>query len=248
MPIFVARQLIRHRTASLNEMSGRYSIMPLQFYSPKFEDFKLQSKDNKQGRDREVERNVYIENRIRSDTARALVKENYEIDLGNDVARELARIDLPLSTYTEMYWKMDLNNLMKFLYLRCDSHAQYEIRVLANVIAGIVKEVAPASYEAWLDYMFTGAEFSHQEMKALIDMGNASSSSGSCGGGFVEDNMPSEDQFAEWGKRYGLSKREVAEFFGKLNLKERPNYTLDLSTAKSPEYYQREAEKYVPKI
>jgi thymidylate synthase (FAD) len=248
MPIFVARQWVRHRTASLNEMSGRYSIMPLQFYSPKFEDFKLQAKDNKQGRDREVERNVYIENRIRSDTARALVTENYEIDLGNDVARELARIDLPLSTYTEWYWKMDLNNLMRFMYLRSDSHAQFEIRAFSDVIAGIVQEVAPASYEAWLDYMFTGAEFSHQEMKALLALGNELGGCGSDLGGGFEEVIPPEDQWTEWGKLFGLSKREVAEFFGKLKLKERPNYKLDLSKAKSPEYYQKEAEKYVPKI
>jgi thymidylate synthase (FAD) len=248
MPIVSARQLVRHRTCSMNEISGRYSIMPLQFYSPKFEDFKLQSKDNKQGRDREIERSVYIENRIRSDTARALVKENYEIDLGNDVARELARIDLPLSTYTEMYWKMDLHNLFHFLGLRCDSHAQYEIRVFANIIAGIVKEVFPLAYNAWMDYKFTSQNFSYQEMKALIAMGNELGSSGSDEGGGFETCIPPEEQWAEWGKLFGLSKRETTEFFGKLILKNQPNYTLDLSTAKSPDHFRREAEKYVPKI
>lgn len=248
MPIFVARQWVRHRTASLNEMSGRYSIMPLQFYSPKFEDFKFQSTDNKQGRGDSTPENLYFENRVRSDQARELVKQNYEIDLTNDVARELARIDLPLSTYTEWYWKMDLNNLMRFLYLRCDGHAQYEIRAYADVIAGIVKEVAPAAYEAWLDYIHTSTEFSYQEMKALIAMGGEMGASGSCEGGFEEYFLMTDDQKSEFGKKFNLSKREVQEFFGKLTLKNRPDYTLDLSTAKSPDYFRREAEKYVPKI
>lgn len=248
MPIFVARQWVRHRTASLNEMSGRYSIMPLQFYSPKFEDFKLQSTDNKQGRGDSTPENLYFESRARSDQARELVKQNYEIDLSNDVARELARIDLPLSTYTEWYWKMDLNNLMRFLYLRCDGHAQYEIRAYADVIAGIVKEVAPASYEAWLDYIHTSTEFSYQEMKALIAMGHNLSYHQEIEGKGFETLIPQEDQWGEWGKQYGLSKREVQEFFGKLTLKNRPDYTLDLNTAKSPDYFRREAEKYVPNI
>lgn len=252
MPIMSARQLVRHRTCSMNESSGRFSIMPLQFYTPKFEDFKLQSKDNKQGRDREVERAIYIENRIRSDTARALVKENYEIDLRNDVARELARIDLPLATYTEMYWKMDLHNLFHFLGLRCDDHAQYEIRVFADVIAGIVQEAFPFAYEAWMDYQFTATQFSYQEMKALIAIGEELGGSGSVGGGFEQIIPPKEEwpewEWPEWGKLFGLSKRETIEFFGKLKPKNQPNYKLDLSTAKSPEYFRQQAEKYVPKI
>lgn len=237
-----------HRTANLNEMSGRYSVMPLQFYSPKFKDFKYQSSDNKQGRGDLALRDHYLENRIRSDTSRELVKENYVIDLKNDIARELARIDLPLSTYTEWYWKMDLNNLMRFLYLRCDSHAQYEIRAYSDVIAGIVKEVVPASYEAWLDYLFTSTDFSYQEMKALLHLGVQLGTSGSDEGGGFETCFPPEENWGEWGKQFGLSKRETAEFFGKLNLKEQPDYTLDLSTAKSPQYFREEAEKYVPEI
>lgn len=227
-------------------MSGRYSVMPLQFYSPKFEDFKYQSSDNKQGRGDVVRRDQYLENRIRSDTSRALVKENYIIDLQHDVARELARIDLPLSTYTEWYWKMDLHNLMHFMKLRCDAHAQYEIRVYADIIAGIVKEVTPISYEAWMDYSNTSEHFSYQEMQAIIWMGGELGGSGSCGGGFEEFDNP--DNYEEFGKRFNLSKREIKELFGKLTSKPQPDYTLDLSTAKSPEYFRQEAEKYVPEI
>lgn len=247
MPIVSARQLVRHRTCSMNEMSGRYSIMPLQFYSPRFEDFKYQASNNKQGRGDTVRRDQYIESRLNSDVARELIKRNYEIDLKNDVARELARIDLPLSTYTEMYWKMDLHNLFHFLGLRCDNHAQYEIRVFANVIAGIVKEVFPLAYDAWMDYNFTSQSFSYQEMRALIEMGEELGGSGYDGGGF-ETCIPPEENWDKWGEQHGLSKREVQEFFGKLTLKNRPDYTLDLSTAKSPDYFRREAEKYVPNI
>jgi thymidylate synthase ThyX/phage antirepressor YoqD-like protein len=243
---FIANGFVVHN--SLNEISGRYSIMPLQFYSPKFEDFKYQSIDNKQGRGDLARRDHYIENRIRSDTSRALVKENYMIDLGNDVARELARIDLPLSTYTEMYWKMDLHNLMHFLRLRCDGHAQYEIREYANIIAGIVKEVVPLSYDAWMDYTFTSVKFSYQEMKALIALGIELGTSGSDEGGGFDACIPKETQWADWGKKFGLSKRETIEFFGKLNLKEQPDYTLDFSKAKSSEYFREETERYVPEI
>ncbi len=149
--------------------------------------------------------------------------------------------------------KSDLRNLLHFLGLRCDSHAQYEIRVFADVIAGIVKEAFPYTYEAWMDYNFTSTEFSYQEMKALIAMGEELGGMSSVGGseyirpGF-EDCIPPEETWGEWGKQYGLSKREVQEFFGKLTLKNRPDYTLDLSTAKSPDYFRREAEKYVPNI
>lgn len=222
--------------------------MPLQFYSPKLENFKFQSSDNKQGRSNIVGNDFYVENRARSNSVRELVKQNYILDLTNDVARELARIDLPLSTYTEWYWKIDLKNLMHFLSLRCDSHAQYEIMVYANVISGIMKEVVPISYEAWLDYIFTSTNFSYQEMKALIAMGNILGCSGSDEGGGFEACIPPEEKREEWGKKFGLSKRETNEFFGKLAIKNKPDYTLDLSMAKSPAYFKAEAEKYVPNM
>jgi thymidylate synthase (FAD) len=128
MPIFVARQWIRHRTANVNEMSGRYSLMPMQFYTPPSAQLRPQSKTNKQGREAEA-----VDEGLR-DIAFQKWKEqrqdavaNYEWLTQNDFARELARIDLPLSTYTQWYWKIDLHNLLHFLTLRVDAHAQWEI-------------------------------------------------------------------------------------------------------------------------
>lgn len=227
MPIFVARQWVRHRTASLNEMSGRYSIMPLQFYTPDGKVIQLQSTTNKQGREELVDQNVvaeYLENLSRDRVQNILT---YTSAIENDVARELARIDLPLSTYTEWYWKIDLHNLMHFLSLRCDDHAQLEIRVYANAIAGMLKRIVPIAYEAWIDYAFGSETFSFQEMQALITL--------------VTDRFENPDIS-------GLSKREAQEFYDKLKKVERPDFNLDLSTAKSPKFFREQAESYVPKI
>jgi thymidylate synthase (FAD) len=247
MPIFVARQWVRHRTASLNEMSGRYSVMPLQFYSPDFGNFKKQSSNNKQGREELINHEFFIENRRRSDTARELIKENYINDLEHDVARELARIDLPLATYTEWYWKMDLHNLMHFLTLRCDSHAQYEIRVYANIIAGMVKRVAPSTYEAWIDYYIGSVNFSRQEMIALRTIFDDAAGCGDCLGG-IPDCLPNPEQYKEFGNKFNLTEREVSEFVGKLLNSEMLDFSLDLSLAKPPSYFREQAEKYVPEI
>lgn len=239
MPVFVARQWVRHRTANLNEMSGRYSVMPLQFYSPNFVNFKKQSSNNKQGRKDVINHEFFLENRMRSDTARQLVKENYVNDLEHEVARELARIDLPLSTYSEMYWKMDLHNLMHFLTLRCDSHAQWEIRAYANVIAGMVKRVAPTTYEAWLDYSFGNANFSHQERVALNRFLSLQG---------PDVTKEDTDEFHEFMKNLGMSTREINEFWDKLEEPTRPDFSLDFSQAKPPSYFKEQAEKYVPEI
>ncbi|NIP81529.1 MAG: FAD-dependent thymidylate synthase, partial [Gemmatimonadetes bacterium] len=135
MPIFVARQWIRHRTANVNEYSGRYSLMPLLFYTPGSDDFALQSADNKQGRlPRGADPELYREAVQRWEATRRRAADDYEWLVGQDVARELARIDLPLSTYTQWYWKIDLHNLLHFLTLRADPHAQYEIRAYAEVM------------------------------------------------------------------------------------------------------------------
>lgn len=246
MPIFVARQWIRHRTANVNEMSGRYSVMPLQFYTPKFENFSYQSKDNKQGRSEQAEANSYNSAVTRFNNTREYVKDNYEWLLREDVARELARIDLPLSTYTEWYWKIDLHNLMHFLRLRCDSHAQYEIRVFADIMAGMVKMVAPAAYEAWLDYSIGSESFSFQEMEALRSILTLQASES--GALNVDLALPKEGQVKAWGERFGLTMRETNELLGKLAAKARPDFNLDLSTAKPPEFFRQEAEKYVPAV
>jgi thymidylate synthase (FAD) len=168
MPIFVARQWIRHRTANVNEYSGRYSLMPLLFYTPAGDQFALQSADNKQGR-----LTTGADEALYRAAAAALGGDSgqragadYEWLVGQDVARELARIDLPLSTYTQWYWKIDLHNLIHFLTLRADPHAQYEIRAYAEVMAGMLKRVAPLSYEAWIDYGLAAAPMSRASCRA----------------------------------------------------------------------------------
>ena len=136
MPMFVARQWIRHRTASVNEYSGRYSLMPLLFYTPGQGNFARQSRENMQGRGREaVPDALYREAVERWEQARKTVAGDYGWLVGEDVARELARIDLPLSTYTQWYWKIDLHNLFHFLTLRAAPNAQWEIQEFARVMA-----------------------------------------------------------------------------------------------------------------
>ena len=154
MPIFVARQWIRHRTARLNEISGRYSVMKDEFYVPRPDEVRLQSKRNKQGGSADD-----VPAELREQVIRALEQEQqhaygtYESLLEDDVARELARVNLPLSLYTEMYWQIDLHNLFHFLRLRMDWHAQYEIRVYGDVMAKIAKAVCPFAYEAFEEHI-----------------------------------------------------------------------------------------------
>lgn len=168
LPIFVARQWIRHRTANVNEYSGRYSIMPEEFYLPEESAIKYQSKSNKQGRDSDE-----VPPEIRKRVLEILTSgqkssfEGYQEMLDYDIARELARINLPLSLYTQWYWKIDLHNLFHFLKLRLDKYAQYEIRCYAEKMAEIVKEVVPIAYEAFEDYVLNAVTFSKNELKIL---------------------------------------------------------------------------------
>lgn len=172
MPIFVARQLMRHRTSSINEMSGRYSIMPNERYVPKPEDIRKQSTDNKQGRGEEFGEAVagcyrgWIEQQGISDN------DIYEelTSEGADVSRELARTVLPVSTYTEFYWKLNLHNLLRFLTLRTDAHAQQEIREYAAVLCDIVDAWTPLTFEAWEDYVKNAVSFSHTELGIIRGM------------------------------------------------------------------------------
>lgn len=158
MPIFVARQWVRHRTARLNEVSGRYSVMPDEFYLPALDQVRMQSKRNKQGRapeelPRELqERALEI---LKRDQASAYA--SYEELLSDDIARELARINLPLSIYTQWYWQIDLHNLFHFLRLRLDRHAQFEIRQYAEVMAQMTKAVAPFAFEAFEEHVLYAA-------------------------------------------------------------------------------------------
>lgn len=150
MPIFIARQWIRHRTANVNEYSGRYSVLKDEFFIPSTS--RQQSINNKQGGDIESEDFV---NKYFSEYLSSLCKESYfhyEELLSKGVSRELARISLPINLYTEWYWKIDLHNLFHFLALRCDNHAQYEIRVFANAMLDLIKPIVPFSVEAWEDY------------------------------------------------------------------------------------------------
>lgn len=168
LPIFVARQWIRHRTARLNEISGRYSVMRDEFYVPNAREVRFQDKRNRQGGDgREVppelrERVISV---LRSGQERTYVE--YEGLLEDDIARELARVNLPLSLYTEMYWQIDLNNLFHFLRLRLDWHAQYEIRAYGDVMARIAQAVAPMAYAAFEEHELHGRSFSRTELDVL---------------------------------------------------------------------------------
>jgi thymidylate synthase (FAD) len=167
MPIFIARQWIRHRTASVNEISGRYSEMKDEFYVPEIGKVNLQSKDNKQGRGEELEIELQ-KSIIDSMTAEQRTSyNNYQSYLAKGTAKELARIDLPLSLYTEWYWKIDLHNLFHFLRLRLDSHAQYEIRVFGEAMYEIVKECCPIASEAFEEHVLHSKKFSKTEMNVL---------------------------------------------------------------------------------
>lgn len=153
LPIFVARQWIRHRTANVNEISGRYSLFTDEFYVPQPEHLAVQSSDNKQGRGAalSVEEAERVRNEIRRESADAYAV--YEGLLNDhDLARELARTVLPVNYYTQWYWKVDLHNLLHFLSLRLDPHAQYEIRVFAEAIGQFVKAWVPMTWEAFEDY------------------------------------------------------------------------------------------------
>lgn len=168
MPIFVARQWVRHRTARLNEISGRYSVMKDEFYVPAPEQIRPQSTDNKQGRSEErmsPEAETEVRELFADDQKR--VYDNYEKLLDMNVAREIARNNLPLSLYTEWYWQIDLHNLFHFLRLRMDAHAQYEIRVYAEALAKCAQAVAPMAYEAFEEHILGSVSFSRAECVAL---------------------------------------------------------------------------------
>ncbi len=171
LPIFVARQWIRHRTANVNELSGRYAEMKNEFYIPNEENIREQSTTNKQGRsDNKLNQKSAVEftDSIIATQKKSFVEYKNYIETG--VARELARINLPLSIYTEWYWKIDLHNLFHFLKLRLDNHAQYEIRCYAEAIATILKEKVPIAYQAFEDYILNTIYFSDKEQIVLANL------------------------------------------------------------------------------
>jgi thymidylate synthase (FAD) len=168
MPIFVARQWVRHRTAKLNEISGRYSVMKDEFYVPAEAAIALQSADNKQGRSTEevpAEVKTKVLDLLQAGQKQAFAE--YEALLDEGLARELARINLPLSLYTEWYWTIDLHNLFHFLQLRLDPHAQMEIRVYAEVMLDITRKVAPVATESFENNLLGGVRFNRQELEVL---------------------------------------------------------------------------------
>ena len=174
LPVFVARQWIRHRTANVNEYSARYSILDREFYIPAPEHINAQSQVNNQGRGAvlEGEEAARVLDILKSDSARAY--DHYEAMISQDgqqgLARELARMNLPANIYTQWYWKVDLHNLFHFLRLRADPHAQYEIRVYAEAIGGIVADWVPYAWRAFEDYRLGAVSMSAQMMTCLRRM------------------------------------------------------------------------------
>ena len=168
LPIFVARQWIRHRTARLNEISGRYSVMKDEFYLPGQEDLALQSRDNKQGRSEDILPEADAARvRLEMERDQKAVYSAYRGLVDRGLAREIARVNLPLSLYTEWYWQIDLHNLFRFLSLRLDDHAQKEIRVYAAVLLDIARAVAPVAAGSFERNVLSGTRFSGAEMDAL---------------------------------------------------------------------------------
>lgn len=179
LPMFIARQWIRHRTASVNEYSARYSILANEFYIPENQHICSQSQTNKQGRQTPLshEESEKIRDLLKNDASRCY--KHYERMLNEDIdgniidenstgiARELARMNLTMNYYTEWYWKINLHNLLHFVHLRADEHAQYEIRVYAEVMLNIIKSWVPITYEAFIEYNMKGAHLSKKGIDVI---------------------------------------------------------------------------------
>jgi len=200
MPVFVARQWVRHRTARLNEISGRYSVMSDEFYLPSLEQVSYQSTSNRQGRgetlpEDEAQRAVEAM-RLQQEQAYA----GYENLLEAGLARELSRVNLPLSVYTEWYWQIDLNNLFHFLSLRLDEHAQYEIRKYAERIFEIARAVCPCACEAFEDFVLHAETFSRAELNALRQLATGAEAG----------------RLEALAREAGLTERELERFVAKL--------------------------------
>lgn len=185
MPIFIARQWIRHRTANVNEYSGRYSIMPDHFYRPTLEEVRKQSTTNKQGGEEtfvsggpEAARHQGIDGKPGDGALTAqefldylaeseALYERYKSLTEKGVSRELARIGLPVSVYTQWYWKCDLHNILRFLSLRMDAHAQKEIREYATAMYDLMLPIVPITMEAWRDYELDAMRLTRLEIEAM---------------------------------------------------------------------------------
>ena len=181
LPIFIARQWIRHRTANVNEYSARYSILEDEFYIPKIANLAEQSSLNKQGRGKKIDKELAsrIIKILKDDSTRCynnylwmLNENNTQVydEARDSLSRELARINLTLNTYTEWYWKIDLHNFMHFLSLRADHHSQYEIRAYADVLIKILKKWVPLTYKAFCSYMLHSAELSQEALQVIKEL------------------------------------------------------------------------------
>jgi thymidylate synthase (FAD) len=192
MPIFVARQWVRHRTCSMNEVSARYTQLPEEMFIPK--EFSIQSSDNKQGRGDVLDKVTQYAFRTVMRQANESAYRDYEYLLERGVARETAREVLNLNIYTKFVWKMDLHNLMHFLNLRLDPHAQQEIREYAEVIEKLVALYFPLCHEAFVDYVRDAYVCSRMEINVLRSL--------------LNHNLLVDD----WCKQEGMSEREITEF------------------------------------
>ena len=182
LPIFVARQWIRHRTANVNEYSARYSILDKEFYLPAAEHLAAQSQNNRQGRGDVLkgDQAKKVLDLLKNDAEQTynnyetMLNEKYDGSIidknATGLARELARMNLTLNTYTQWYWKTDLLNLLNFLSLRADSHAQYEIRAYADVMINTLKKWVPITFDAFMDYRVGGMELSSKAKKVIQKM------------------------------------------------------------------------------
>ena len=236
---FVANGIVTHN--SINEYSGRYSLMPLLFYSPDPGSFSLQSTSNNQGREEDAAPERLYRDAIRRwEEVRDSASRAYAWMVREDVARELARIDLPLSTYTQWYWKIDLHNLLHFLTLRVDDHAQWEIQEFGRVMAGMLKRVAPLSFEAWIDYQVCGDKLSRMELEALATL----LAPGEDGGLACRRGLESLG-FDEL-RRMGMAPREIRELTAKIRRRTPPDFDLDVSRFKAAEKVAAEMHEAVP--
>jgi thymidylate synthase (FAD) len=195
LPLFVARQWIRHRTANVNEYSGRYSIVPGRFFRPEPSSVRSQSPDNKQGRGAAIGPEI-LEKFQEYLTAGESLYQAYEQLLAAGVSRELARIGLPQSLYTEWYWKCDLHNVLHFLELRLSHDAQHEIRLYAEAMFALLKRIAPITMEAFVDYRLSSLTLSRLELEAL-----------STGQDITTENTRERREWAAKRERLGLSKK-----------------------------------------
>lgn len=197
LPIFVMRQHVRHRTASLNEWSGRYTEMPNEFYIPDINRMCGQSEENKQQSGSRLDDSVSVKCLDEIEDACYHSFYSYEKTLSMGLVKELARIQLPVSTFTEIYWKIDLHNLMRYLSLRNDSHAQKEIQILAQMIEDLTRPLFPFTFEAYDNYIKNSIKFSYHELKLLKQLVS----------GKIDELTKHED----------MTKREVSEFIEKMN-------------------------------